>query len=347
MDLHLEQLVARAGRFELGPITLHAPAGSYGILLGPPGSGKSVLVETLCGLRQAEGGRILLGGEDVTALDPRRRGVGYVPQDYLLFPTRTVRGNILFGLQARGVGREAAREAVAWVLDLLEIGHLADRWPATLSGGEQQRVALARALATTPRLLLLDEPVSALDEALRERVCQDLRRIQRELDITTLHVSHNLEEALAVSDWAAVLYDGKLRQNGPMGSLLREPRDEDLARFFRAENIFDGVASPTGDARATLRFAGHTIQIGQRATGPVRFMIRPELLYVGSEQDDNCIRARLVRVGDRGLYRRLEFEAGVPIVMVAPAHQPLDCTAGETVSVVFPPGAIHIFTETG
>ena len=343
--LQIEGLETIAGTFRLRDVTLTAPSGSYGVLLGPPGSGKSVLVETICGLRAPTSGRILIEGADVTHDEPRDRRIGYVPQDYVLFPTKSVADNIIFGLRSHGVNREDALEQIEWVLDLLHIKPLLDRWPATLSGGEQQRVALARALAIKPRLLLLDEPVSALDEGLRERVCRDLRHFQRELGITAIHISHNLEEALAVSDWAAILDDGELQQCGPMGELLRRPKNEMVARFLRTENIFSGTAEPTPNGQTLLRFAGHEIHVSEKREGDVTFMIRPELLRVRlpDTEDDNSVEAELTDVADRGVYQRLEFDAGVPIIVFSPpGGQAQDLTTGQRYAVIFPPDAVHI-----
>jgi len=341
----IEKLETTAGRFRLRGVSLEAPAGSYGVLLGPPGSGKSVLVETICGLRQADAGRILIEDDDVTHVEPRNRQVGYVPQDYVLFPTKKVTDNIVFGLRARGMARSKALDEIQWVVELLHIEHLLERWPGTLSGGEQQRVALARALAIKPRLLLLDEPVSALDEGLRERVCRELRRCQRELGITTVHISHNLEEALAVSDWAAIMNHGELLQFGPMGDLLRRPNTETVARFLRAENIFNGSAKPLPEGGSLLRFAEHEIRVVEKCTGDVTFMIRPELLRVSTPEaaPDNAVEVTLIDVADRGVYQRLEFDAGMPIIAFSPPDgRSRELTPGERYALVFPPDAVHI-----
>lgn len=343
--LQVEGLETIAGSFRLRGVTLTAPSGSYGVLLGPPGSGKSVLVETICGLRAPTAGRILIDGDDVTHDEPRDRRVGYVPQDYVLFPTKKAVDNIIFGLRSRGVSREDALSQIQWVVDLLHIELLLDRWPATLSGGEQQRVALARALAIKPRLLLLDEPVSALDEGLRERVCRDLRHFQRELGITTIHISHNLEEALAVSDWAAILNNGQVQQCGPMGDLLRRPRNEMVARFLRCENLFTATAAPAPNGQTLLGFAGHEIHIAEKCEGDVRFMIRPEHLRVRplADREDNAVEAELTDVADQGVYQRLELDAGIPIIaFTSPDGQAHSLTPGERYAVTFPASAVHI-----
>ena len=345
--LEVRDLETVAGDFRLKGISFAAPRGSYGVLLGPPGSGKSVLVETICGLRTPLRGRVFLGGRDVTDLPPRERRVGYVPQDYVLFPTKRVADNIVFGLRSRGVGRKEALRRVAPIVELLGIAHLLDRWPATLSGGEQQRVALARALAIEPRVLLLDEPVSALDEGLRERVCRDLRGFQRKLGITTIHISHNLEEALAVSDWAAVLDNGELQQVGPMTELLRRPRNEMVARFLRSENVIRAQAEPTANGQTILRFGPHAILAKGHRQGEVTFVVRPEAvrLVLDAEPAENTIEATLAEVADRGVYRRLEFDLGQPLVVFVAGEVAARLVPGSRYRIHFPPEAVHILED--
>ncbi|MBL7115337.1 MAG: ABC transporter ATP-binding protein [Kiritimatiellae bacterium] len=347
--LNIEHLETVAGDFRLHNITLSAPAGSYGVLLGPPGSGKSVLVETICGLRSPSEGRILINDKDVSHEDPRKRLVGYVPQDYVLFPCQRVRDNIAFGLRSRGMSRHDAIKDIQWVVELLQIGDLLNRWPRTLSGGERQRVALARALAIKPRLLLLDEPVSALDEGLRERVCRELRRFQQELGITTIHISHNIEEALAVSDWAAVLENGHVLQTGKMHNLLRHPRNETVARFLRSENIFCGQAHPGDNAQSTVTFANQTLTIAGTLTGPTTFVVRPELIHFGKPHapGKNIIRGRLTEITDRGAYIRLVIDAGVPItIFTSVKDQTGAMSIGESYDITIPPNAIHVLEES-
>jgi len=344
--LRLQNLRTSAGAFELRGIDLVAPSGSYGVLLGPPGAGKSVLIETICGLRTATGGRILVDDEDITEIDPRDRQVGYVPQDYLLFPAQRVIDNIIFGLRSRGAARALAVREVEWVVDLLRIGHLLDRWPATLSGGEQQRVSLARALAIKPRILLLDEPVSALDESLRERVCRELRKLQHALNITTLHISHNIEEALVVCDWAAILADGALQQRGKMRELLQKPANEMVARFLRAENIIDAMAEPCSESESILSFAGRQVRVHERRDGAVKFVVRPESLRLAAANAGgvNALAARLTDIADRGIYRWVELDAGVRIVVFVPwSDDSPHLAVGESYDVVVPPDSVHIF----
>jgi len=215
--LRIESLSVRVGGFALRDVSMEVARDEYFVLMGPNGAGKTLLLRCIGGLLRVEGGRILIGGRDVTDLEPRERGIGYVPQDGALFPWIDVARNITFPLRVRGSRHRAALRDLAPIIDLLRLEGLLDRHPGTLSGGERQRVAVARALALRPGLLLLDEPVSALDEEARRLVCGHLRRIQRELRIAAVHVCHSSEEAGMVADRRAVLVDGRLRTDAASG----------------------------------------------------------------------------------------------------------------------------------
>jgi molybdate/tungstate transport system ATP-binding protein len=210
----LESLCLRAGAFRLEGATLHVASGEYAVLMGPTGCGKTSLLEAICGLKPVASGRVLLLGRDVTHLRPAERGVGYVPQDLALFPTLTVREQLGFALEVRR--RPAAQVAarVEEVARLLGIGHLLDRYPQGLSGGEAQRVALGRALAFSPPVLLLDEPLSALDEDTRDALAALLQAVQRRTGVTTLHVTHSLSEARKLADRLFVIEQGAIREVG-------------------------------------------------------------------------------------------------------------------------------------
>lgn len=229
--IRTENITFRVGTFQLQRLSMEIAQGEYFILLGPPGAGKTVFLECICGLKRLESGRIYIDGRDVTNLEPRLRGIGYVPQDYALFPHLSVEHNIAFGLRSRGEAERKVTEAA----DLLGIRQLLSRPIAGLSGGEKQRVALARALVLQPKILLLDEPVCALDEVTRQEVCAQLRGIQRKLGLTTIHVSHNLEEAFSVADRAAILHQGVLKQVGTMDELVLKPSSDFVARFMRCD----------------------------------------------------------------------------------------------------------------
>ncbi len=210
--IEIQKVCFRIGRFEMTDIDLHVAAGEYFVLTGPNGAGKSILFKLLCGLYQPASGSIRINGREVHDLPPWKRRIGYVPQDGVLFPNRNVYGNIGFGLEVQHRSRAVRREAIGRVTELLGIADLQDRMPLGLSGGERQKVSLARALVLEPDILLLDEPVSAIDESARDTVCGELREIQRALGITTLHVSHNRLETRLVADRIGILRDGRLER---------------------------------------------------------------------------------------------------------------------------------------
>jgi molybdate/tungstate transport system ATP-binding protein len=204
----VENLSLRAGAFHLDGVSFAVAAGEYAVLMGKTGSGKTTILEAICGLKTVRAGRILLHGRDVTGLRPADRHVGYVPQDLALFPTLNVRDHLAFALDVRGWDREAIGRRVGELSDMLGLGGLLDRRPDGLSGGEAQRVALGRALSFRPRVLLLDEPLSALDDETRAEMYTLLRSVQRQTGVTTLHVTHSLAEAKALAGRILILKDG-------------------------------------------------------------------------------------------------------------------------------------------
>ncbi len=211
--IHLEKVSVQAGAFQLGSIDLDIPTGQYAVLMGRTGSGKTTLLESICGLRRIVSGRISLMNQDVTGLKPALRGIGYVPQDPALFSTMTVRDHLAFAPSVRGWSRALVTERVTELADLLNIGHLLDRKPHGLSGGEAQRVSLGRALASRPRILCLDEPLSALDDETRLEMQQLLRSVRERSCVTTLHVTHQSSEARSLADRILVLREGRVESS--------------------------------------------------------------------------------------------------------------------------------------
>jgi ABC-type sugar transport system ATPase subunit len=222
--IQLDRLSIRSGPFTLSDINLLVPTGQYAVLMGATGQGKTTILEAICGLRTVTGGRVLLGGVDMTRLKPSDRGVGYLPQDLGLFPTMTVRGHLEFALRVRRTPRKTINERVAEVASLLGIEPLLARHVGRLSGGEAQRVALGRALAFRPQLLLFDEPLNALDEATRDRLCALLRKIQSQTRVTTLHITHTRAEARQLADKLIILKDGRLEER-PLSELEHLPEE--------------------------------------------------------------------------------------------------------------------------
>jgi len=236
--VRMEGVSVEVGAFRLREVSLDVRPGEYLVVLGPTGCGKTVLLETLLGLHRPVEGRILLGGRDAAGRLPEERELGYIPQDYALFPTMTVRRNLAFGPEIRGWSRQQVCSRVEELLELLGIAHLAERHPAHLSGGEKQRVAMGRALAVHPRTLILDEPLSALDSSRRSELAGELRALQRRLEGSFLHVCHDLDEALHLADRMAVMREGRLVQVGTPEEVLMRPTDGFVARFTGNPNVF-------------------------------------------------------------------------------------------------------------
>jgi iron(III) transport system ATP-binding protein len=254
-------------------VDLDAQPGEFVSLLGPSGCGKTTSLRMIAGLERPDSGHITIDGRDVTYVSPQSRGLGMVFQQYALFPNLSAFENIAFALRVR---RKPQAEIVQRVSDLLAMVHLedaADRYPHQLSGGMQQRVALARALAMEPPLLLLDEPLSALDAAIRDELRTELRRLQRQLDLTVIYVTHDQAEAMTTADLIAVMNQGRVEQLGPPEEIYGQPRSEFVARFIGGANILRGQA--VDDARVSiagtaLRASGRTLRAGSPVTLSVR-----------------------------------------------------------------------------
>ena len=222
-------------------IDFAAERGEFVTLLGPSGCGKSTLLRCIAGLTAVDSGRILLDGEDIVPKSPQKRGIAMVFQSYALFPNMTVEQNVGFGLRMHKVPASESAQRVAEVLEMVELGPLAARYPHQLSGGQRQRVALARSLVTRPRLLLLDEPLSALDARIRKHLREQIRRIQQELKLTTVFVTHDQEEALTLSDRIVLMNAGRIVQSGDAETLYTAPQNAFAAGFIGNYNLLDAA----------------------------------------------------------------------------------------------------------
>ncbi|OGF46237.1 MAG: hypothetical protein A2231_09705 [Candidatus Firestonebacteria bacterium RIFOXYA2_FULL_40_8] len=229
--IRLKGLSLKQGRFELKDISAEI-AGEYCVVVGPPGAGKTTLLETICGLRIPTAGSIMLDKTEITFLPPGKRGIGYMPQDYALFPHMTVKDNISFGLQYLNYDKAGSEKKVKEISTLLEIDHLLERSSKTLSGGEAQRAAMARALVISPKLLLLDEPICALDEKTRMKMIKILKNIQRQTKIPFLHVCHFYDEMEQLSDKVLIIWEGELVQQGTLKEVKKKPVNGKIREFL-------------------------------------------------------------------------------------------------------------------
>jgi spermidine/putrescine transport system ATP-binding protein len=290
-DLRLESLTKSFGRFTaVRDLDLTVPRGSFFALLGPSGCGKTTTLRMVAGLEEPTEGRIYLGDDDVTDLRPYKRPVNTVFQNYALFPHLTIFDNIAFGLRRRG--RKDVRDAVDQMIDLVELGTQANKKPAQLSGGQQQRVALARALINEPEVLLLDEPLGALDLKLRRQMQIELKRIQFEVGLTFVHVTHDQEEAMTMADTIAVMNAGVIDQMGPPSELYENPATTFVANFLGQSNLVRGEVVERRGSELLVDVHGSKIGVSRERAhvheGPVWVGVRPEKVYIAAAgEDDN------------------------------------------------------------
>ncbi len=238
--LHIDSLNISLGKFSLDDISLKCQKGEYHILMGPSGSGKSTLMKCVLGFNRVKSGSIYLGGRNITDQQPERRRMGYVPQNYALFPHLNVEENIRFGLRAQKVSASEADSVLKKLIGVLRIEKLRNRSIENLSGGERQKVAIGRALGAQPEVILLDEPFSSIDESGKRGLWFELKQIFSEIDTTVIHITHNLEEAYTLGERLSVLIDGHLVQTGLKEEIFEHPVNEDIARYLNYKNIFKG-----------------------------------------------------------------------------------------------------------
>lgn len=325
-----------------GPAALHGlslsvPSGSLTALLGPSGSGKTTTMKLIAGLIAADSGDVRLDDRSIRDLPPERRGVAMVFQNPLLFPHLTVAGNVGFGLRMRGLPADQIAASVADMLARVRLSDLAHRRPTQLSGGQAQRAALARALILLPDILLLDEPLSSLDPALRDEMRQLIRTLQRETGITTIVVTHDQSEAIALADRIALLLDGRLVQHDTPKAFYDSPATEAVARFFGGVNFIPGIVRDDGFDCAV----GHlTLQPGL-AKGPGLLTIRPEAVRFGP--GPNLRTAKIVAMDFLGSLTRVELEIeGVTVQALVTPDTARHLSAGNTASVSLPPEALWV-----
>ena len=324
--------------------------GEFVSFLGPSGCGKTTTLRMIAGFELPTAGTVTLDGKDLTTKPPNQRNVGMVFQSYALFPNMSVARNVGFGLKVRGRPKDEIDARVGEMLELIKMAHLAKRYPYQLSGGQQQRVALARALAIQPQVLLLDEPLSALDAKIRVELRAEIRRIQRELGITTVYVTHDQEEALSISDRVVVMNAGRMEQVGQPFEIYNFPRTEFVAGFVGTLNQLRVTVVEAAAGR--LAFADHTIAAGgpvDAANGAtVLAMLRPEELHFRTAAGENQLTGKVESVTFLGALVRVQLSVGpARITLDALNERRLNLPkVGEMQTVSFPPHAVWVMPTT-
>ena len=331
-----------AGTRVLGGIDFGVRRGEFVSLLGPSGCGKTTLLRIVAGLLAADKGTVRLDGSDITGVATHKRGIGVVFQSYALFPHLSVADNVAFGLKAQGLERDKATATVSRFLDLVHLSEMADRPVRGLSGGQQQRVAVARALAVAPKLLLLDEPFSALDRKLRETMQIELKRLLKDVGITTVLVTHDQEEALVMSDRVAVMNRGEIEQYATPAEIYLKPRTAFALGFVGHSTRFEGRAGETANGLLNIETPVGSLR------GPAQFIpgspllvaVRPERIQIGASPgpaDHNAVAATLTDIVFQGSKVHLHFQgpAGCPMLVEA-GQMPRELSIGTTATLSWP-----------
>ena len=297
---------------------LDVAPGEFVSFLGPSGCGKTTVLRMVAGFEEPTAGKIVIAGKDVTRLKPNQRNIGMVFQAYALFPNLTVAQNIAFGLRVAGMPKADQGKRVAEMLNIIKLPQMGDRYPYQLSGGQQQRIALARALAPSPKLLLLDEPLSALDAKVRVSLRDEIRSIQKRLGITTVFVTHDQEEALSISDRIVVMYQGVAEQMGTPFEIYNRPSTKFVANFVGTLNVLEGTVSDP--AKGTVKVADDMITVksslnGAKAGDAVTLALRPEAIALGEYPGhDQKLPGKIADVNFLGSVIRVKVAVGKAIV---------------------------------
>ena len=335
------------GDFRIKSLSLHIERPEYWVIIGPSGAGKTILLEMIAGIHQPGKGRILFEGKDITHDQPKDRHIAMMYQDLMLFPHMTVKENILFSFKIRKNKGEDIDKKVSELVGILGISHLMSRNPATLSGGEAQRVALARALIQKPRLLLLDEPLSALDSMTRERLRQEIRKIQRHLNIPIIHITHHFEDVYALAEKVAIMQDGMIVQTGKPEDVFAHPCTPYVAEICGTENIFRGEAITEGTG-SVLKLGDLCIRVAECFTGPVVAVLRSEDIIISIEPFRSSARhtlpAKVVDLIPAGPFIRVVLDTGIPMIAMVTrtSSEELSLEPGCSVYATFKESAVHI-----
>jgi putative spermidine/putrescine transport system ATP-binding protein len=344
--LELQHLRKKFGDFTaIEEVDIALEGGEFLSLLGPSGCGKTTALRIVAGFERPTSGQVVVEGKDLTHVQPNRRDMGMVFQAYSLFPNMNAQDNVEFGLRVRGTPTGERKKKVAELIELVGLSEAAKRYPHQLSGGMQQRVALARALAIEPRVLLLDEPLSALDALVRVQLREEIRRLQTQLGITTLYVTHDQEEALSISDRVAVLSKGRVEQIGVPAEIYNEPSTPFVAAFIGTMNRLEATVMDDGE----VDFQGTRLRVesarGRPSGERVLVLVRPETLTVEQSENGTGLGGQVVGQIFLGATTRVKVEAsGQELSADVPSTRAASLPVGARVSATFPPESARVLT---
>jgi molybdate transport system ATP-binding protein len=350
--LRIESLSVTLGEFSIRDVSLEIRPGEYFIILGPTGAGKTVLLETIAGIHTPGSGRIILGDNEITSTEPRLRNIGMVYQDYMLFPHLTVEDNIAFGLRQRKISPDKRQALVEEIISFLEIPHLTQRYPGSLSGGEQQRVALARALVLKPEILLLDEPMSALDGRTRERMRRELSRIRKITGTTIVQITHHFDDVFALADRIAIMREGRIIQTGETSEVFLHPSDTFVAEFLGIGNIIRGYSSRSGNIIQITTREGTAFFAASGITGDVVATLHAEDVILSkapfASSARNCLSGTVIEVIPAGSTIRVILDVGFPLtaLLTRESCHELHLEPGCRVYATYKASAVHVIPVT-
>ena len=347
--IRVENVSNNWGDFSLRDISLNIKENEYFIILGPTGAGKTLLLEIIAGLYFPKEGKVVINGNDVTFLNPEHRGLGFVYQDFALFPHLNVKKNIEYGLKLRKVPEEDREKKVSELVKLLKIKHLLLRDTTTLSGGEKQKVSLARALAINPKIILMDEPFSALDENTKSKLISDMKELHKKGGITFIHVTHSQEEAMLLADRIGIMMNGTIVQVGNPDDIFYKPITKEIAQFVKIENIWEGKVISKKKDEMTISVNDKNIvalpdhfKIGDG----VRLIIRPEdiILGKGNTSARNEFKGKVISVVKHGFYHIVRIDCGfqVEAAVTKQSIENLNIKEGSDINIFFKATALQV-----
>ncbi len=356
--IQIKNLNVRVGNFALKNINLNIREGEYLVILGPSGNGKTVLVKSIAGLLEIDSGEIWIGGVRKDHLPPEQRDVGFVFQDHVLFPHMSVYDNVAFGLRMRKMNKSDIKEKVGRIGEILKIAHLLNRAITNLSGGERQRVALARSAVCNPSVIIMDEPFASLDRNLADELILEERDLHEQIHQTTIHITHNQEEAMTLADTICIMDNGTLKMVGTPENVFRKPNSVFVANFVCTENIYENAQAEHEEDDSWLTYKGRRMYCNEKQIeGKVNFCVRPEntLLHVINSNaglkrrssdlvHKNNFEGKIVGIYDRGMNYRIVVDIGFPVVNLTlrTEFQDMQIGVGDSVCITIAEDSIHI-----